>query len=371
QLLNKTEAQLSKSWNADHTTTVGGGFKYERLDAKRYPSQPAFKSYFGLFQHEWMPSSKWDIIAGFRYDGHSEYSTQLRPKLSARYKLFDWLHLRASAGSGFKAPDFRQLFLDFTNPTVGYTVFGSSSAKERIEELRERDQIEQILIPLNQLEEIRAEQSWAYNAGIDLFPTDQLTIRINGFRNNVDDLIESAPVATKTNGQSIFTYFNLDEVYTQGIETQLRWQPSNQLELSAGYQLLDARRKVSETRDIVNDQGEVVERESSSYEPMFNRSRHSANVKLFYNWEAPAIDANLRGRWHGRYGRIDANGNGYVDAGEYEDDYMVWDASLAKTFNERYTLRLGGDNMFDFTRAGDLSYLPGRVFYAQLSLQLY
>src|SRR5699024_5770703 len=295
QLLNKTETQLSKSWNADHTTTVGGGFKYERLNAKRYPSQPAFKSYFGLFQHEWMPSSNWDIIAGFRYDGHSEYSTQLSPKLSARYKLFDWLHLRASAGSGFKAPDFRQLFLDFTNPTVGYTVFGSSSAKERIEELRERDQIEQILIPLNRLEEIRAEQSWAYNAGIDLFPTDQLTIRINGFRNNVDDLIESAPVATKNNGQSIFTYFNLDEVYTQGIETQLRWQPSNQLELSAGYQLLDARRKVSETRDIVNDQGEVVERESSSYEPMFNRSRHSANVKLFYNWEAPAIDANLRG----------------------------------------------------------------------------
>src|SRR5699024_7749035 len=175
QLLNKTETQLSKSWNADHTTTVGGGFKYERLNAKRYPSQPAFKSYFGLFQHEWMPSSKWDIIAGFRYDGHSEYSTQLSPKLSARYKLFDWLHLRASAGSPVNAPDLRPHLPEFTHPTLGYTVSRSSPAKERIEELRERDQIEQILIPLNQPEEIRAEPSWAYNAGIDLFPTDQLT----------------------------------------------------------------------------------------------------------------------------------------------------------------------------------------------------
>src|SRR5699024_7095329 len=163
---------------------------------------PAFKSYFGLFQHEWMPSPKWDIIAGFRYEGHSEYSSQLSSKISARYKLFDWLHMRRPAGSGFNTSDFRQLFLDFTNPTVGYTVFGSGSAKERIEELQERDQVEHNLIPLSQLEEIRAEQSWAYNAGIDLFPTDQLTIRINGFRNNVDDLIESAPVATKTNGQS-------------------------------------------------------------------------------------------------------------------------------------------------------------------------
>src|SRR5699024_11360319 len=147
-----------------------------------------------------------------------------------------------------------------------YPALHSFPTRRSSDLLQERDQVEHILIPLNRLEEIRAEQSWAYNAGIDLFPTDQLTIRINGFRNNVDDLIESAPVATKTNGQSIFTYFNLDEVYTQGIETQLRWQPSDQLELSAGYQLLDARRKVSETRDIVNNQGEVVERESSSYE---------------------------------------------------------------------------------------------------------
>src|SRR5699024_8938600 len=104
---------------------------------------------------------------------------------------------------------------------------------------------------------------------------------------------------------------------------------------------------------------------------MFNRSRHSANVKLFYDWEAPAIDANLRGRWQGRYGRIDAHGNGDVADGEYEDDYMAWDASLAKTFHEHSTLRLRVDTMLDFTRAGDLSYLSGRIFYAQLSLQLY
>src|SRR5699024_12079965 len=83
-----------------------------------------------------------------------------------------------------------------------YPALHSFPTRRSSDLLQERDQVEHILIPLNQLEEIRAEQSWAYNAGIDLFPTDQLTIRINGFRNNVDDLIESAPVATKTNGQS-------------------------------------------------------------------------------------------------------------------------------------------------------------------------
>src|SRR5690625_2915503 len=104
---------------------------------------------------------------------------------------------------------------------------------------------------------------------------------------------------------------------------------------------------------------------------MFNRSKHSANIKMYYFWEALDLDANLRGNWHGKYGRIDSNGNSYADPGEYENGYIVWDASVAKTVNERYTLRLGIDNILDFTRPSGLSYLPGRLFYAQLSLQLY
>lgn len=371
QHYNKSELQLNKRWNTEHISTLGSGYKHEQLKAQRYSEDPAFDSYFVFAQHEWMPSEKWDIIGGLRYDGHNEYASQLSPKLSARNKLSNWIHLRASVGSGFKAPDFRQLFLNFTNPTVGYTVVGSSNAKEQIQQLQERGQIDQILIPPDQLSEIQAEQSWAYNAGIDLFPAENLELRVNLFHNDVSDLIESAPVATKNNGQSVYTYFNLEEVYTQGVETQLRWELSDQFEISAGYQLLDARRKIEETQTVQDEDGEVIEKEFSSYEPMFNRSRHSANIKMYYFWEALDIDANIRGNWHGKYGRIDTNGNSYVDSNEYEDGYMIWDASVAKTVNKRYRLRLGIDNIFDFTRPADLSHLPGRLFYGQLSLQLY
>lgn len=371
QRFNKSEVRLNKVWGNSHISTVGSGYINEKLVGERYPSDPTFNSYFIYAQHEWMPTPEWDIIAGFRYDGHSEYQSQLSPKISAQYKLFDWLHVRGSAGGGFKAPDFRQLFLDFTNPTVGYTVFGSSNAVQRIRELHERGQINQILIPLSQLQEIEAEQSWAYNAGINLFPTDNLELRFNFFHNDVNDLIETAPVATKNNGQSIFTYFNLEEVYTRGIETQLRWQPLEQLELSAGYQLLDARRKIAGTRTVQDDNGEIIEQAYSYYKPMFNRSKHTANIKAYYFWDQANVDANIRGNWYGKYGRVDTNGNGFVNAGEYQDGYTIWDAAVAKTFREQYTLRVGVDNIFDFIRPSDLSYLPGRIFYAQLSLQLY
>ncbi len=371
QHLNKSELQLTKNWNSNHTSSFGSGYKNEQLKGQRYPGDPAFHSYFLYTQHEWMPTSNWNAITGFRYDWHSDYASQFSPKLSSRYKLFDWLHLRASAGSGFKAPDFRQLFLNFTNPTVGYSVFGSSTVREEVRELQENGQIDQILTPFNQLQEIEAEQSWAYNAGIDIYPASSVDIRINFFHNKVNNLIESAPIATKSNGQSIYSYFNLEEVYTQGIETEIRWTPSDQFKLTAGYQLLDARRKIEDTRTVQDEEGEIVEEEFSSYVPMFNRSKHTANIKMYYSWEVFDIDANLQGNWNGKYGRIDTNGNSYVDPNEYEDGYMVWDASLAKTVNERYTLRLGIDNIFDFTRPSDLSYLPGRLFYAKLSLQLY
>src|SRR5699024_11465688 len=88
-----------------------------------------------------------------------------------------------------------------------------------------------------------------------------LTLRINGFRNNVQNQIETASIASKPNGQSIYSYFNLDNTYTQGIEAQMRWKPINQFELTAGYQLLDARLKVNETHDSVNDEGEVITQE--------------------------------------------------------------------------------------------------------------
>lgn len=371
QHYNKSELQLTKRWNTGHISTLGSGYMHEQLKAERYAGDPAFNSYFMFAQHEWRLLPAWDFIAGFRYDGHSEYAAQFSPKISSRYKLSPWLHLRASAGSGFKAPDFRQLFLNFINPTVGYTVVGSSNAKKHIQQLRERGQIDRVLVPLNQLREIRAEQSRAYNAGADLFPAEDLELRVNLFHNDVSNLIESAPVATKNNGQPVYTYFNLEEVYTRGVETQLRWELSGRLEIAAGYQLLDARRKIEETQTVQDEDGEVIEKEFSSYEPMFNRSRHSANIKMYYFWDALDLDGNIRGSWHGKYGRIDANGNRYVDPHEYEDGYMVWDASVAKTVNERYTLRLGIDNLFDFTRPADLSHLPGRLFYAQLSLQLY
>lgn len=367
QYYNKPELQATYRWTDKHHTVLGGGSIFERLDAERYPGQPDFTTNFVYLQQSWMPTSELEVTGGFRFDSHSEYSSQISPKFSARYNLTDWMQLRGSVGRGFKAPEFRQLFLNFTNPTAGYSVFGSSTVRDGIERLESEGNIDQILIPLSTLDEIKAESSWAANIGVDLDLTDQIRWRINVFRNNVTDLIETAPIARKTNGQSVYSYFNLHDVYTQGIETELRWTVNSNIQASVGYQLLDARRLFEEERTVQDDQGEVVTKTFSSYEPMFNRSKHSGNVKLFYD-NAAGWGATLRGVYRGEYGLYDSNGNGFVNDGEYEPSYMLWNTSVSKDLLQAYTVQIGVDNLFDYTDINTPN-LPGRLWYVQASVR--
>lgn len=367
QYYNKPELQANYRWTDKHHSVLGTGMVLERLEAARYPSQPNFITNFIYLQHSWIPSQELEITSGFRFDGHSEYSSQISPKFSARYNLTDRIQLRGSIGRGFKAPEFRQLFLNFTNSTAGYSVFGSSTVREGIEQLQNEGNIDQILIPFSSLDEIRAESSWAANFGVDIDLTNRIRWRVNLFRNNVTDLIETAPIARKTNGQSVFSYFNLHDVYTQGIETELRWTLNSNIQASVGYQFLDAKRLFEEERTVQNEQGEVVTKTFSTYEPMFNRSKHSGNVKLFYD-NASGWGATLRGIYRGEYGLYDGNGNGFVNNSEYEPSYMLWNTSISKRLFQDYNLQLGVDNLFDHTSLNTPN-LPGRIWYMQASVR--
>lgn len=366
QYFNKPELQADYRWDNTHHSIVGAGAIFERLDAERYPSEPDFTTQFFFAQHSWSPVEIFELTGGLRFDGHSEYSSQWSPKFSARYKATDWIQFRGSAGRGFKAPEFRQLFLDFTNSTAGYSVFGQSTVVEGIQRLQQEGNIDQILLPIDNLNQIRAEASWAVNAGFDVDPVSNVRVRVNLFQNWVSDLIETAPVARKTNGQSVFTYFNVDEVIKRGFESEFRIAISDRLRGSIGYQLLDARRKIVENRTVQNEQGEVVERTDVSYEPMFNRSRHSGNVKLFYDTDS-GWGVNIRGALRGQFGLFDSNGNEFVNSGEYVQGFTVWNAAVSKELLGGVTLQAGAENLFNYTNINQ-PYLAGRLWYGQVTM---
>lgn len=372
QTLNKYELQSSTFWNNQHTTIAGAGMNREDLTADIYADVPYFDSYFGFAQHEWVVNKKTSFTTGFRFDNHSEYSSQLSPKFSALFKPNDVIHIRGSFGGGFKAPDFRQLFLNFTNPIAGYSVFGTSTVKDGIQRLQDTDQVEELYIDPNELSDIKSENSVAYNLGFDLFLNDQLTFKINGFRNDVDDLIETQRIALKNNGQSVFSYVNLNKIYTQGFETELKYIPSfiHGLQLSLGYQYLDAQREITRQFDDVQD-GEVVSVTRKEFIPLFNRSKHTGNFKLFYAFEELGIDANLRIRYRGEYWFSDTNVNDKAESNEYAENHFILNTSIGKKLGDYFTIRAGINNLGNYQNEILLPSNSGTTFYTQLNINIY
>ena len=369
QQLNKIEFKASTFWDNTNTTILGAGTNTESLDAEIYAEVPGFANTYFYGQHDWQANDDFSLTVGFRYDNHSEYASQLSPKLSTRWKLTQNFSLRASFGGGYKAPDFRQLFLNFSNPISGYSVFGTSTLEAGLKQLEESGQLSEIFIDRASLDEIKAERAYALNIGGDWYATKHTSVRFNAFRNQVRDLIETQRIALKLNNQSVFSYINIRRIYSQGIDLELLTSSFilNNLDWSIGGQLLDTRQRITEEFDDVVD-GVVVKKEKTSYVSMFNRSRYTGNLKLFYASERLGLDASIRVQYRGSYGFVDINGNNRIDNTELVKGYTLINSSIAKTLKQQYRIQVGINNLTNITDPQRLPSNPGRVLYVQFSL---
>jgi outer membrane receptor for ferrienterochelin and colicins len=377
QTFSRPEVVAEHSINPKNILTAGVGFIGERVEATRYTERKQFNTTYVFMQYEWMPTTHWSVIAGGRYDAHSQYASQFSPKLSARYELSPVVALRGSVGVGFKAPDFRQLYLNFDNAVAGYSVFGTQEAAAGIARLTQQGQIAEIVLDPDQLATIQAERSVAYNLGAQVkSPKFPLTASLNLFRNDIRDLIETQVIARKTNGQNVFSYNNVSRVFTQGIELEssYRWLLGDgQLTLSGGYQYLLAKDKSIvagiEAGTVYRRNPETLVSEKvkpSQYGGLFNRSRHMANLKLFYEQPKSGFSASLRGIYRGRYGFGDRDGNLILDAdNEYVRGYVVYNFSTAKAWKS-ITLQVGIDNLTGYTDPPYIPNLAGRLWYTSL-----
>ncbi|NNK86817.1 MAG: TonB-dependent receptor [Flavobacteriaceae bacterium] len=377
QVLLRPEFRTTLKYSETGTIIGGLGMNHESLDRNDFSTNPEFNSPYVFLQWDSYLNKKLNLILGARFDGHNEYKSQFSPKLAMRYDLSDELALKGSVGYGFKAPDFRQLYFNFSNGVVGYTILGYNAVNTVIPQLESQGQIANILVPLSEFNgQLSPENSVGINLGVDLKPTSNVSMNINLFRNSIDDLIDIRIVANKTNGQNVFSYYNINSVYTQGLEYNLSWKPNENLRISGGYQLLFARDNDAEE---AFKNGEVFARENptapafqldkSDYFGLFNRSRHTANVKLFYKIEKWDANFNIRGVYRSKFGLFDTNGNAYLDTyDDFVDGYSIWDLAINKTFYKNYELGLGMDNVLDFTDPQNISNIPGRIIYGTLTV---
>ncbi len=374
QLLIKPEARVIYNHNKNHQAILGFGLTHEALDKSYFIDVPNFNAFYSYFQADMNFFEKMNVIAGVRFDKHSEYGSQLSPKIAVRYKVLPKLNIKTSVGYGFKTPDFRQLYNNFTNSAIGYTVLGYNAVKTRLPELQNEGQILSVDAPMTDFDGIlKPESSVAYNFGIDYKFSSKFKIDLNFFRNNIKNLIDTYSIATKFNNQKVFAYRNINKIYTQGIETNLRYKITNFFTISEGYQFLLARDREAEdsfrreenfTR--LKKSNNTIKLKLDDYFGLLNRSKHMANIKVFYKIPEQNLDVNIRGTYRSKFGLQDTNANRYLD--EYDDfidGYMLWNVAVNKQFYKNYKLSLGVNNVFDFTNK-EITNIQGRIFYAKL-----
>ncbi len=375
QDLFKTELQTNIFIGPSNYLTIGGGVWREVAKSVRISGEKESNLLFYLYaQDDINLSNKLNIIGSFRIDDHSEYPIEFNPKLSASYKLSDNLVARASVGTGFKAPNFEELYLDWTNPMAGYSVFGRTYVIDGIKKLQEQGQIALLLIAPDSLPILQPEKSLSFDFGMN-YSTNKLFVKLNFFRNNVTNLIDFLPVAVKTNGQRLHTYQNVKKIFTQGVEFSLEYQILDYLKANIAYQFLqtgdlDVMRKIEEGKLFKRDAlGNDVRVSLKDYGGLFHRPVHSANIRLTYQHNQFGLFSTLRVNLKSKYGFKDVNSNLILDDdSEYAPGYAIFNWNISKELFQIFKISAGVNNIFDKKDTRLLAVYPGRTFFISVNL---
>ncbi|MBL8021247.1 MAG: TonB-dependent receptor [Leptospirales bacterium] len=245
-------SQLDYAFFHDHFTTVGADGIVEELISPRVRNNYAYRHRMAAFlQDEWSLSSarKMVLVPGVRVEQDSQFGSQTTPKLAFRVDPTSQLKLRASAGAGYRAPSFKDLYLTFQNPGVGYEVVGNT--------------------------DLKPERSRNYNAGAEYEPMSWVYTSVNVFYNRITNLIDFVRLTQGSAELTKYQTTNIRQAYTRGAELMGDVQVLDGWTFGAGYTLTD-------TRDM--DQGI----------PLEGRSKHRGTLRVGYQYKPLKLGFELR-----------------------------------------------------------------------------
>ncbi len=332
--LGQLESFVTFNWGEDHTVTTGVDVLVQDLTGERIREEDARvrQRVAAYAQDEWSVAEDFILLPGVRFDGDSQFGSQLSPKLTARYDLTETIVARASYGAGFRAPSFKDLYLTFENLGVGYVVEGNP--------------------------DLAPERSQSVNLNLEWSPTARLVFQLDGYGNWLRDLIDFDVVGGGVGGEPLrFQNVNRERGWTAGgtLNGQVLLLEGLSVGASYGYQLA----RFTET----DPQGEAISRDLQGRAP----HRVTGNVRL----NRGAYSAALRAQWSAarpfytdeRGVPVDSDPNATtLPDPVFSDPFTTVNARVARRFGPLEVFA-GVDNALN---AGDPVYLPiaPRTFFA-------
>ncbi|MEZ4452229.1 MAG: TonB-dependent receptor [Nannocystaceae bacterium] len=209
-----------------HLVSAGLEGQLEFLATPRLDGGAGTRQRFALYaQDEWKIAARPRVVVvpGIRVDVDSQFGAYPSPRLAARVDPIEALTLRASAGLGFRAPSFRELYLSFANPAVGYRVTGNP--------------------------DLRAETARSATAGVAWTIARRHLLAVDYFHHHLRDLITLDGASLSLGTESVFRYVNVGAARSQGIEAVLSTRIREAVDAELSYTFtraidLEARRRL-------------------------------------------------------------------------------------------------------------------------------
>lgn len=206
EILSRTSSILTQanlSWSENHTLSLG--YSHEERDAENigsFDESVELDAFFG--ESLWTWGEALDLSLGLRHDDHSVFGSETTYRVAFSAGLGQVARLHGSAGSGFKAPTFNDLY---------FPGFGN----------------------LN----LRPETSEGFDVGIEFQGDDnRWTVDVTYFDTDFEDLI-------------LFTFpggfVNVAEATSSGVELTLGWRASDRVSFNASH-------TYNETEDLASGQ---------------------------------------------------------------------------------------------------------------------
>lgn len=369
---NQTEWKINSSLNS----IIGFGWIGEQVNSSRYDNIDSIKKnniQYAFNQWEWNNGRKWVANAGFRYDQNQNFASAFSPKLSIMYKANSHLRFKLSIGRGFKAPDFRQLYLNFTNAAAGsYSVFGAVEAQKVINKLNQLGQIGNLFSNYYQLKKLEPEYATGVHFSAEWEPNSSNEIQFQLFRNDINNLIDVQQVGNYISGSQIYSYLNIKNAFTQGFEIEAKQKFLNGWSSSIGYQFLitgDKDQIASIKNGTVytkNTNGTSRLLRLNDYVGLPNTSKHRFQAKINYE-NTKGFYANIRAIYRSKWAVANTNGNEVYDNGDqFGNGYITLNYSMGKPLKKGFSLQAGVDNINNYMDGLNLPNLAGRTFYMTL-----
>ncbi len=279
-------------------------------------------------QDTWMPSDRWEIVPGVRYQHDSDFGDHVAPKINARYGLYSSpdidIYLRGGWGSGYRVPNLKERHYLFDHSQLGYIVNGTP--------------------------DLQPEESDSYQFGGGLRYRNIAWVEVNGFYNDFDQLIQTelnaAATAARNDGIQVYQYANVEKARTQGAELTVGWQFREGWKVTAGYTYLEA-------EDLTNNQ------------PLTRRPRHDVRAGFDGLTPLPGLSWLLR---------IRSQSDETVDAATnaVSPGFTTYDFKLNQDITDSIRLFGGVNNVTDeqrnFDNASDFGPVSGRYIYAGIEV---